>query len=123
MARKRDEDESSAQPSTVVGLLARAADADTLFRDLYLLRARELLALLFAESRYRGVAGERTEAERSLQQARIAASRRDWERVQELSSKAAALQQSLQATQDLCTLAASIYDAPAVTPDPFSPGL
>jgi hypothetical protein len=43
--------------------------------------------------------------------------------VKELSSKAAALQQSLQATQDLCTLAASIYDAPAVSPDPFSPGL
>ena len=123
MARKRDADESSSQPSAIVGLLARAADGDTLFRDLYLLRARELLAPLFAESRYRGVAGEREEAERSLQQARIAASRRDWERVRELSSKAAALQQSLQSTQELCTLAASIYDAPAVAPDPFSPGV
>jgi hypothetical protein len=107
----------------VVGLLARAADGDTLFRDLYLLRARELLAPLFAESRYRGVAGEREEAERSLRQARIAASRRDWEHVKELSSRAAALQQSLQSTQDLCTLAASIYDAPVVAPDPFSPGV
>lgn len=123
MARKRDEDESKAQPSAVVGLLVRAADADTLFRDLYLLRARELLAPLFAESRYRGVAGERAEAERSLQQARIAASGRDWERVKELSSRAAALQQSLQATQELCTVAESIYDAPTVATDAFSPGL
>jgi hypothetical protein len=123
MAHKRDAEESSSQPSAVVGLLARAADGDTLFRDLYLHRARELLSPLFAESRYRGVAGEREEAEHSLQQARIAASRRDWQRVQELSSKAAALQQSLQSTQDLCTVAESIYDAPAVALDPFSPGL
>jgi hypothetical protein len=123
MAQKRDAEESSSQPSAVVGLLARAADGDTLFRDLYLLRARELLSPLFAESRYRGVAGEREEAEHSLQQARIAASRRDWQRVQELSSKAAALQQSLQSTQELCTVAESIYDAPAVALDPFSPGL
>ena len=123
MARKRDEDESGSQPTAVVGLLARAADGDTLFRDLHLLRARELLSPLFAESRYHGAAGEREEAERSLRQARIAASQRDWERVKELSSKAAALQQSLQSTQDLCTLAGSIYDAPAVAMDPFSPGV
>ena len=119
MAQKQDADESSATPAAVIGLLASAADGDTLFRDLYLFRARELLAPLFAESRYRGAAGERAEAERSMQQARIAATGRDWERVRELSSRAAALQQSLQATQDLRTLAASIYDATRGRPRPL----
>jgi hypothetical protein len=89
MAHKRDDDQSS-NVSEIVGLLIRAADGDTLVRDLYLLRARELIAPDFAESRYRSVVGQREEAERSLQQARLAAARRDWERVRELSSRAAA---------------------------------
>src|SRR5262245_6292928 len=123
MARKRDADESSSPPAAVIALLANAADGDTLFRDLYLHRARELLAPLFAESRYRSAAGERAEAERCMQQARVATAHRDWERVRELSGRAAALQQSLQATQELNTLAGSGYDAPAIALDPFSPGL
>src|SRR5262249_48780772 len=107
----------------VVELLVRAADGDTLFRDLYLLRARELLSPLYAESRYRSAAGEREEAERSLQQARVATARRDWERVRDLSARAAALQQGLKAAQELHTLAESVYGAPAVAADPFSPGI
>jgi hypothetical protein len=122
MAQKRDDDQSS-NVSEIVGLLIRAADGDTLVRDLYLLRARELIAPVFAESRYRSVVGEREEAERSLQQARVAAGRRDWERVRELSSRAAALQKDLQTTQDLSALAQSVYDAPAVALDAFSPGV
>ncbi len=123
MARKRETDDTDSNVPAIVGLLARAADGDTLFRDLYLLRARELLAPVFAESRYRGAVAGRKEAERCLQQARIAATRREWEQVRELSTRAAALQQSLQATQDLFTLAESVYEAPAVAPDLFSPGL
>jgi hypothetical protein len=123
MARKRGADESSSNVPAIVGLLVRAADGDTLFRDVYLLRARELLAPVFAESRYRSAVGEREEAERSLQQARLAAGRRDWERVRDLSSRAAALQRSLEATHDLCVLGGSVYDAPAVALDLFSPGL
>ena len=123
MARKRDEEDTSSKPSTVVELLVRAADGDTLFRDLYLLRARELLTPLFPESRYRSAAGEREEAERCLQQARVATARRDWERVRDLSTRAAALQQGLKAAQELHTLAESVYGAPAVAADPFSPGI
>src|SRR5215467_5827463 len=123
MARKRDEEDTSSKPTTVVELLVRAADGDTLFRDLYLLRARELLSPLFAESRYRSAAGEREEAERCLQQARVATARRDWERVRDLSSRAAALQEGLKATQELHALAESVYGAPAVATDPFSPGI
>jgi hypothetical protein len=123
MARKRDADDTSSKPPAVIGFLVRAADGDTLFRDLYLLRARELLAPIFAESRYRGATGERQEAERCLQQARVAAARRDWERVRDLSGRAAALQQGLQTTKELCALAESVYDAPQVALDLFSPGL
>src|SRR5262245_36612363 len=122
MAHKRDDDQSS-NVSETIGLLVRAADGDTLVRDLYLLRARELIAPVCAESRYRSVVGEREEAERSLQHARLAAGRRDWERVRELSSRAAALQQDLQTTQDVSALAQSVYDAPAVALDAFSPGV
>src|SRR5262245_64318740 len=85
--------------------------------------ARELIAPVFAESRYRSMVGAREEAERSLHQARLAAARRDWEQVRELSSRADALQQDLKTTQDLSALAQSVYDAPAVAPDAFSPGV
>src|SRR5262245_42327205 len=111
MAHKREPKDASSNPAAVIGLLTRAADVDTLFRDLYLLRARELLEPVFAESRYRGVAGEHEEAERSLHQARLAAARRDWERVRDLSNRAVALQQDVQATQELHALAESVYDA------------
>ena len=123
MARKQDADGGGPNVSAIVGLLVRAADGDTLFRDLYLLRARELLAPVFAESRYRSAVGEREDAEHSLEQARIAAARRDWQRVRELSSRAAALQKGLQTTEELRALAASVYDAPTVALDIFSPGL
>jgi hypothetical protein len=123
MARKREDDESSPKPAAVVALLVRAADGDTLFRDLYLFRARELLGPLFSEAQYRGAAGDRDEAERCMQQARVATARRDWERVREVSSRAAALQRGLQATQELCALAGTVYDAPPVALDVFSPGV
>src|SRR5262245_32205458 len=117
MARKRDEDDTSSKAHAVIGLLVRAADGDTLFRDLYLLRARELLDPMFAESAYRGAAAGREEAERCLQQARVAAARRDWERVRDLSGRADALQRSLATTQELSAMAASVYDAPPVALD------
>jgi hypothetical protein len=123
MARKQEADESSSKPTAVIGLLVRAADGDTLFRDVYLLRARELLTPIFPESRYLSAAGEREEAARALQQARVAAARRDWERVRDLSTRAAALQRSVEATQELSTLAGSVYGAPAIAFDLFSPGL
>src|SRR5262245_31997153 len=109
MARKRDADDTSSKPAAVIGLLARAADGDTLFRDLYLLRARELLAPLFAESRYRAALSERDEAARAMEHARVAAGQREWERVRELSGRAAALQRSLESTRDLLTLGESVY--------------
>src|SRR5262245_5418878 len=46
MAHKRDDDQSS-NVSEIVGLLVRAADGDTLVRDLYLLRARAHRPRLF----------------------------------------------------------------------------
>src|SRR5262249_30847250 len=98
-------------------------DGDTLFRDLYLLRARELLTPIFAESQYRTAVGEREEAERSLQQARLAAARRDWEHVRELSGRAASLQQELETTRDRRAMGGASYDAPAVGLDVFSPGV
>src|SRR5258708_15459759 len=61
--------------------------------------ARESCSLPSLPSR---AVGEREEAERSLQQARVAAGRREWERVRDLSSRAAALQRGLEATHDLC---------------------
>jgi hypothetical protein len=43
--------------------------------------------------------------------------------VRDLSTRAAALQRSLETTQELSTLAASVYGAPAIAFDLFSPGL
>ena len=39
----------------VVGLLVEAANADTVYRDLYLRRARERLSAILDESAYRAI--------------------------------------------------------------------
>jgi hypothetical protein len=60
---------------------------------------------------------------RLLAQARTAVTRNDWAKVRELGTRAAALQTSLDAEQEVLALAASVYGAPAVALDPLSPGL
>jgi hypothetical protein len=108
---------------TTVARLATAADGDTLYRDVYLRRAAEILAPLITEERYESARTSRQQLERLRAQARAAISRQDWEQVRELGTRSANLQRALGTEQAAVAAAESVYTAPPVALDPLSPGL
>ncbi len=107
----------------VVSHLVTAADGDTLYRDVYLRRASEILSPIVSEPQWAAFVANRAEVERLRTQARLAVAHQEWERVRELGTRAAALQQSLQRLQESLAVAEAVYGAPAVVLDPLSPGL
>jgi hypothetical protein len=107
----------------IVARLVTAADGDTLYRDVYVRRAAELLTPLVSEAQYQSAITGRQQVTTLLEQARAAVGRQDWQRVRELGTRAADLQRSLEAEQKVLAAAEEVYGAPAVVLDPLSPGL
>jgi hypothetical protein len=107
----------------ILSHLVTAADGDTLYRDVYLRRASEILSPIVSEPQYEAIVANRAEVERLRAQVRVAVARQEWERVRELGTRAAALQQSVQRAPGTLAVAENVYGAPAVVPDPLSPGL
>lgn len=103
--------------------LVTAADGDTLYRDVYLRRAADILSPLITEASFAAAAKGREELTRLLAQAQVAVTRQDWPQVREIGARAAAQQRSLDADKGLISAAESVYAAPAVVLDPLSPGL
>jgi hypothetical protein len=106
-----------------VGLLVQAADADTLYRDLYLERACLYLTKVFPEAQYRHLLAGKSRIDALVHDTQAAVRREDWAKVSELSAQADGLRRDMQAHAAASKLAASVYDAPAVAVDPFSAGL
>ena len=77
----------------IVGLLVEASKLDTVYRDLYLKRARQLLSATLDESAYRAIGSSEQEIEDLVRRSRSAALQRDWGQVAELSAKADGLRQ------------------------------
>ena len=96
---------------------------DTVYGDLYHLRARELLAPHLGEADFRALSRAQTEADLLPDRIRGAMGVQDWKVVQELSARLATLKRRLQETQELRAVAQRVYDLDDVLVDPFSPGL
>lgn len=107
----------------VAGLLVRAADADTVYRDLYLERACLHLAKVFPEAQYRQLLGGKSRIDALVRDTQAALRREDWAKVSDLSAEGDRLRRDMQAHAASTKLAASVYDAPQVAADPFSAGL
>src|SRR5262245_40651688 len=103
--------------------LVTAADGDTLYRDVYLRRAAEVLSPIITEASYAAALTSRDQLARMLAQARAAVANQDWTNVREVGGRAASLQRSLDSDKALHAVAEAVYAAPAVTLDPLSPGL
>ncbi len=112
-------------PSSVetVRMLVDVADADTVYRDLHLSRARALLARELSPEQYRGFRGAQQQIEDNVAASRAATVLQDWKLVQQLASRAEELRRGAQAQAALITVGELVYDAPPVAIDPFSPGL
>jgi hypothetical protein len=103
--------------------LVTAADGDTLYRDVYLRHAAEILSPIITEATYVASLTSREQLDRMLAQARAAVTRKDWTNVGELGTRAASLQRSLEADKGVLAAADAVYAAPPVALDPLSSGL
>ena len=108
--------------TNVVGLLVEVANADTVYRDLYLRRARQLLSATLDEFAYRAIGSTEKEIEDLMRRSRSAVLQRDWSQAAELSARADGLRQRKAAMGNIEAIGKDVYDAETVAFDPFSPG-
>jgi hypothetical protein len=111
-----------ANTTKAVGLLIEAANADTVYRDIYLRRARQLLSANLDESAYRAIGSTEKEIEDLMRRSRSAVLQRDWDQAAKLSAQADGLRQRKTAMGKLAAIGKDVYDADRVAFDPFSPG-
>jgi len=107
---------------TVQGLI-EVADIDTVYRDVYLRRARGLLVGVLSLDEYRGMKGVQRAVDEAVRESKAAAMMQDWKRVAERAEHAEQLRRGAEAKAAVMTVGALVYDAPTVVIDPFSPGL
>ena len=111
------------QAPALIRRLLTTAKADTVYWDLYLERARQLLTPLLSLADYRALEKERAGAARLPEQIREAMEKADWDLTQQLSGRLEALRQKVDSRRSLIELGQMLYDNPLVPVDPFSPGL
>ena len=109
--------------SSVMTALIEAGNIDTVYRDVYLDRARTFLAPLLSLEEFRRLEQERAAlAELPITIAR-ALDKANWSLVKQLSERAQTLKRSIDDKGGLLQTARSLYDVRDVRLDPFSSGL
>lgn len=106
----------------IVHLLVQIASMDTVYRDIYLGRARERFAAHLTESAYRALGSGEKEINELISRSRSAVLRRDWREAAEVSAHVAELREHRAAMENLGRIGAVVYDPAAIVFDPFSPG-
>ena len=107
-----------------VSQLLEISKLDTLYRDLYLQRARELMEPLLSYSTYSRIKEGIASLGWVEKQLRAAIERGDWAKSRELTERVRAIQGSASAGGQRMRLGEDLYDGAADIPiDPFSPGL
>lgn len=97
--------------------------ADTLYRDIYLQRARFYLSQQFSNDDYLDIKRKRTLEANLPNQIRNAMNQGDWRQVEELSGLYKRLQEEIEHKKELEDYAGKIYDYNDTPLDPFSPGM
>lgn len=105
-----------------VGLLVDVAKLDTVYRDVYLRRARQLLGSTLNESAYRAIGSNEKEIDDLMRRSRTATLHRDWAQAAELSGRIDDLHQRMATMRNLAAIGKEVYEADTVAFDPFSPG-
>lgn len=106
----------------IVGLLVEVANGDTVYRDIHLRRARQLLSSTFDEANYRAIGTSEKEIDDLTSRSRTAVLHREWAQAAEISARIESLRQRLATTRNLAVIGKDVYEADAVVFDPFSPG-
>ena len=106
----------------IVTLLTDVARLDTVYRDVHLRRAGQLLSSVLDEASYRAIGSAEKEIEDLTRRSRSAVLQRNWAEAAELAVQIDSKRQRVTQTGNLATLAKEIYDPETIVFDPFSPG-
>jgi len=106
----------------IVNLLVEVAKLDTVYRDVHLRRARQLLSSTLDESAYRAIGATEKEIADLTGRSRTAVLHRDWAQAAELSGQIDSMRQRLTNMGRLADIGKEVYEAEAVAFEPFSPG-
>ena len=112
----------NATPSQTIALLIEAGKTDTVYRDVYLRRARDLFSPTLDEPGYRAVGSMQKELDELVRYTRSAVLQSNWEKAAELSEQADRMRKVIDAQAGTVALAKDVYEADMVAFDPFSPG-
>jgi len=107
---------------TDVSLLVEAAKTDTIYRDVYLRRARELLSPMLDEASYRALGSTQKQLDEVVRRTRSAVLQHDWAEAGNLAAQAEQVRNRIDALANVSGLARDVYDSDPVAFDPFSPG-
>lgn len=119
---KKETGDATTRILKIVRLLVDVSGVDTVYADVYLRRARELLASLLPVTQYNALKGVQRSIDEAVKQSKAAAMERDWQRVQTLAAQVEGLRRNAQEKEALRELASSVYEPYGVSIDPFSPG-
>lgn len=111
------------ETSSLISRLLAVGNTDTVYRDLYLQRARALFAGELSRADYMRLRHVQLEIDNLLRQSRVAIERGEWAKVKELAGRLRALRRQVAEEGSLLALAEEVYDPADVPLDPFSPGL
>jgi hypothetical protein len=112
-----------ADPLKLVGRLIDCGSADTVYRDVYLNRARTLLAGVLGPEEFRRIEQQETELASMPPMIARALEKTDWRQVKELSERTDALRRAVESKRGQIETARGVYAVTDVKLDPFSPGL
>lgn len=103
-------------------LLATVAEGDTVYADVYLRRARELLAPVLTRSQHESLKRIQDDIDGALNKCKTATAQQDWKRVEALATEVEQLRARALAGAAMRNVGHKIYDRVGVPVDPFSPG-
>jgi hypothetical protein len=103
--------------------LLSLSQADTLFRDLYLQRARTFLQKEIPIDDYRNLKRSQTRLINLQNQIRNAMSDNDWNKVRDISKQYKLLSEQIEREKALEGFCRDIYESQDIPIDPFSPGM
>ena len=109
-------------PTEAARRLAAAAETDTVYADVYLSRARQVLADVLSRAQYDSLRRIQHDIDQAVKQCRTATMLQDWKQVDELATQVEQLKHAAQEGAPLRDLGALVYDPVGVSIDPFSPG-
>jgi hypothetical protein len=114
--------DAPAEAVETAAALVRAARADTVYRDVYLDRARTLLSPMISETDYQRLERARETSQALPLRIQRAVEQGQWAEVKDVTDRLQAIRQELADRRRVLELAHDVF-AGEVTLDPFSPGL